>query len=103
MKNKIKQIFIIIAVILIIIYAISLSPKTVQNDVFYSVKIGELITENGIDFQDHFSWHENLPYTYPHWLYDVGIYKIFSLGRMGRRIYINMYIYINIRNMHIFS
>ena len=36
--------------------------------------------ENGIDMQDPFSWHEDLPYTYPHWLYDVGTYLVFEAG-----------------------
>lgn len=30
--------------------------------------------------QDPFSWHENLPYTYPHWAYDTGTYIIYNLG-----------------------
>ena len=46
----------------------------------HCIKIGEHITQNGIDMQDSFSWHENLPYTYPHWVYDVGIYHIYNLG-----------------------
>ena len=28
--------------------------------------------------QDHFSWHENLPYTYPHWGYDLIMYGIYN-------------------------
>ena len=32
--------------------------------------------------QDHFSWHKDLPYTYPHWAYDTGIYLIYHLGEM---------------------
>ena len=64
-KNK-KYIFIAIAIILICIFCIALTPVTLQNDTFYTVKIGELISRNGIDMQDHFSWHEGLAYTYPH-------------------------------------
>ena len=30
--------------------------------------------------KDPFSWHENLQYTYPHWLYDVVIYLVYSIG-----------------------
>ena len=82
-KEKIQNnkdiIFDIFAIILIILFAVSLSPKTLQNDTFYTVKIGKLITENGIDMKDHFSWHEGLPYTYPHWLYDVIMYHIFNI------------------------
>ena len=32
--------------------------------------------------QEPFSWHENLEYTFPHWAYDVMIYKIFTVGGM---------------------
>ena len=64
--NK-KKIFNILAIILIAIFCISLSPKTLQNDTFYTIKIGEHIIQNKeIDMVDPFSWHENLEYTYPH-------------------------------------
>ena len=80
LKENKEMVFEILAILLIILYAVSLAPKTLQNDTYYTVKIGELITQSGIDFKDHFSWHEDLPYTYPHWLYDVIMYKIYSLG-----------------------
>mgnify|MGYP000423704464 FL=1 len=81
MKEKRK--FNIIAVILIILFAISISPKTLQNDTFYTIKIGELIVKNkNIDMLEHFSWHSNLKYTYPHWLYDVIIYLIYNISGM---------------------
>lgn len=79
-KNKKILIFDIIAILLISLYCYSISPKTLQNDTYYTVTIGNLITENGIDMKDHFSWHENLPYTYPHWLYDVIMSKIYNLA-----------------------
>lgn len=55
----------------IILFCIALTPKSFQNDTFYTIKIGQLIRTNGIDYMDHFSWIEGLSYTYPHWLYDV--------------------------------
>lgn len=70
----------IIAILVIAIFAYSLTPKTFQNDTFYTIKIGEHITKTtekitdllpwnkGLDMQDPFSFHENMPYTYPHWL-----------------------------------
>ena len=83
MKNKKKVCFEIMAIVLIAIFCISLAPKTLQNDTFYTIKIGEHIVENGgIDMMDSFSWHEGLEYTYPHWLYDVMIYLIYSVGGM---------------------
>ena len=78
-ENK-ETIFCILAIVLIIFFAISISPKRLQNDTFYTVTIGKLISENGLDGKDHFSWHNNLPYTYPHWLYDLGMYQIYNLG-----------------------
>ena len=35
--------------------------------------------DNGIDMMDHFSFHTNLAYTYPHWLYDVCTYLIYNI------------------------
>lgn len=80
-NKKTKRKFNIIAIICIIIFCITISPKTLQNDTFYTIKIGEHITETGtIDMKDAFSWHKNLKYTYPHWLYDTGIYLIYNAG-----------------------
>ncbi len=73
-----KWFFGIIAIILIAIFCIAMTPVTLQNDMFYTIKIGEQITETGIDMQDHFSWHEGLAYTYPHWLYDLITYYIYA-------------------------
>ena len=38
------------AIILIIIFCMAITPKTLQNDTFYTIKIGEYILENGIIF-----------------------------------------------------
>ena len=77
-KTKIK--FNVLAIFVIIFFCFALTPKTLQNDTYYTIAIGEHILENGIDMKDPFSWHENLPYTYPHWAYDVGTYLIYQLG-----------------------
>ena len=85
MKKEVnKRVFFeILTIILIALFCISLTPKTLQNDTFYTIKIGEhIIQEKGIDMKDPFSWHENLEYTYPHWLYDVMIYSIYNLDGM---------------------
>lgn len=80
-EEKILNIkFIILAMICICIFSVAIVPKGLQNDTFYTIKLGELILENGIDMQEHFTWHEGLPYTYPHWLYDVIIYLIYSIS-----------------------
>ena len=81
-KIKAGRKFTIMAVILIAIFCFALTPVTLQNDTYYTIKIGEHIVNNGIDMQDPFSWHENLPYTYPHWLYDLITYLIYNLFGM---------------------
>lgn len=80
LENRKELIFGILAIILIVVFTKSISPRRLQNDTFYTVTIGKLISENGIDMEDHFSWHEGLPYTYPHWLYDLAMYKIYNFG-----------------------
>ena len=70
--------FNIMAIILIAIFCIALTPVTLQNDTFYTIKIGEHIVKDGIDMQDPFSWHENLAYTYPLCAYDVITYFIYN-------------------------
>ena len=70
------------AILLIIIFSAAITPVTLQNDTYYTIKIGEYILENGITMVDPFSWHEGLEYTFPHWLYDVMIYSIYNIGGM---------------------
>ncbi|MBR3162616.1 MAG: hypothetical protein IKF17_00750 [Clostridia bacterium] len=82
-KDKTVFKFNILAVVLIIIFCVSITPITLQNDTYYTISIGEHILKNGIDMHDPFSWH-NIPYTYPHWGYDVLIYIIYSwFGMVG--------------------
>lgn len=81
MENKTKINFNIVAIVCIIVFCGVIAPITLQNDTFYTIRIGEHILENGIDMHDPFSIHD-IPYTYPHWLYDVGIYLIYKVGGM---------------------
>ena len=82
MEKKTNIKFNILAIICIIIFCFAVTPVTLQNDTYYTIKIGEHIVENGIDMQDPFSWHEDMPYTYPHWLYDLATYGIFHFFGM---------------------
>lgn len=70
--------FTILAIVLISIFCIALTPVTLQNDTFYTIKVGEHIAQYGIDMRDPFSWHEGLGYTYPHWGYDLITYYIYT-------------------------
>lgn len=78
-KNK-ETIFMIIAILGIILFGTAIAPIELQNDTFYTIKIGQYIIDNGISEYDPFSWHEELPYTFPHWLYDVTIGAIYNIG-----------------------
>ena len=91
-KNKEKKnsklkgiIFHIVAIICISLFCAAISPKTLQNDTFYTITIGKYIFNNGCSdlTKDLYSIH-NLPYTYPHWLYDLGMYVIYhNSGQFG--------------------
>ena len=86
---KISNYLIYLIFILFIFYFV---PKTFQNDTFYTIKIGSLIRNNGIDFLDHFCFIKNLSYTYPHFLYDILISFIYDkLGFLG--IYLSTIIF----------
>lgn len=97
MKNK--KLKYILAVILIILFTFSVVPKTFQNDTFYIIELGKSISQNGVDWQDHYSIHENLQYRYPHWLFDLIVSKVdLAFGYTGiyvftrntcKRIYFN--------------
>ena len=77
-KKEINVRFNIVAMICICIFAVGIVGKTLQNDTYYTITLGKYILNNGIDMMEHFSWHEGLIYTYPHWLYDIGIYLIYN-------------------------
>lgn len=88
-----KKKYIIITILSITIIGILMSAKVFQNDTFYTIKVGEAISKYGVDMIDHFSWHD-LKYSYPHWLYDLGIFNIYNLfGFRGLYIF-NMCCYI---------
>ncbi len=98
-KNNIR--FDIMVILLIAMFCFAITPITLQNDTFYTIKIGEHIVNNGIDMKDPFSYHD-LKYTYPHWLYDVGIYLIYNIGGQVRYLYIYNNSNYSVRNIVIY-
>ena len=91
-----EVIFDFLVVICLVIFSIIISPKELQNDTFYTIKCGEYIFQNGILnlTSDPFSWLD-LPYSWPHWLYDLMIYIIYAkLGLDG--IYISTILFATI-------
>lgn len=72
--------FHVIIVFFLIIFCVGIAPKALQNDTFYTIKVGEYISQHGISNlrEDPFSWND-LTYTFPHWLYDLMMYGIFCI------------------------
>jgi len=87
-EKKIRIRFNIMAIVLIIVFCVAISPITLQNDTFYTIKIGEYIMENGIGVEDPFSWHTGIGYTFPHWGYDTMMYLVYNVGGL-QGIYIS--------------
>ncbi|MDR0541778.1 MAG: hypothetical protein LBH19_06150, partial [Dysgonamonadaceae bacterium] len=80
MDKKANISFNISAILTVILFCFAVTPVYFQNDTFYSIKIGRYILENGVDMNDHFSWHNDLPYTYPHWAYDTLLGFLYNIG-----------------------
>jgi len=97
-KNRTKIIFIIA----IIIFTTLVVPKTLQNDTYFAIAIGDLVLDNGIDMMEHFTWHENMSYCYSHWLFDIIIAIVNSCwGFIG--IYVFTIIMANITSLTLFK
>lgn len=73
--EKLKNVLIII---LIIIFTISLVPKTFQNDTFWTIVLGQNILEHGVQNEEELVWHEGLNFINPRWLFDVTIASIYN-------------------------
>ena len=79
-KNRLKVIFNIITAVVFIVFVITLCPKEMQNDTFWSIKVGERLVRDGIFGLDYFSIHENLNYIAHHFLTDVVIYLVYNVS-----------------------
>ncbi len=75
MKEKIKY---LIPILLIIIFMISIVPKSFQNDTFFTIAIGKDILETGVQTEEKLVWHEGLEFTNPRWLFDVIVATIYN-------------------------
>ena len=87
-----KKQFRLFIILSIICLCFCITLRTFENDTFYIIKLGDYIYHNGIDMLDHYSFISNLSYTYPHWLYDLLLYLIYTtFGYFG--IYISNIIF----------
>lgn len=65
----------------------SIFSKTIANDTFFSIPIGERILNEGITEIDNLTWHENLKFTNDRWLFDIFIFKIYDLFKIEGIVY----------------
>ncbi len=77
-KKAISIAFDILVIFCVALLSATLMQKAFQNDTFYTIKIGQLLRTSGLDYIDHFSWHDSLPYMYPHWLYDLATSLVYD-------------------------
>lgn len=77
-KKVISIAFDILVIFCVALLSATFMQKTFQNDTFYTIKIGQLLRTSGLDYIDHFSWHDSLPYMYPHWLYDIATSLVYD-------------------------
>ncbi len=77
MKKKKNFLFGVLVFITIVFLVVLLTPKEIQNDLFYDIKLGDWMRQHGIDLKDHFSFIP-LAYTYPHWLFDILVSFIYT-------------------------
>ena len=68
MKNK--KIYIIFSFLLSFL-SIGLANKTLENDTFSAIKIGEYILKHGVDFKEHLNEFNTLNYHNARWLFNV--------------------------------
>ena len=94
-KKVISIAFDILVIFCVALLSATFMQKTFQNDTFYTIKIGQLLRTSGLDYIDHFSWHESLPYMYPHWLYDIATSLVYDfMGGFAGVYIVNIVTYI---------
>ena len=73
--KKIKK---IIYILIIVFFMISIVPKRMQNDTFFTIAGGREILKNGIEAEEKLVWHEGLKFTNSRWLFDILITIIYN-------------------------
>lgn len=58
----------------------SIFTKSIANDAFFSIPLGERILEEGFKTDDILTWHEGLKFTNDRWLFNLIICLVYRLG-----------------------
>ncbi len=94
-KNK-------LLIFILVLFCISTVRIEFQNDTFFSIAIGKQIMNTGIDMCEHLTWHNNLMYTYSHWLFD--IINLFLYNFAGfKAIYVMILIFTTLIGITLFT
>lgn len=56
----------------------SIFTKTIANDTFFSIPLGERIVQEGFKADDVLTWHEGLEFTNDRWLFNVIVFFIYK-------------------------
>lgn len=68
--KKNKKIYVILALFVIFITAVSVR-RVMQNDIFFTIATGREMLLNGYDNMDHLTWHEGLSFYKLRWAFDI--------------------------------
>ncbi len=77
--KKIQVLYLFILIILIIIGAICVTSKKMENDTFFTIATGNYIMDNGLDECEPFTFHNNLKYIKLRYGFDVLIANIYNI------------------------
>lgn len=84
MKNKNRNLWIIIMGFLVLLSAILLSIKFFDNDGWFILNNGRYIVENGVPLKNPFTWMEGLDIVIQQWLWSVITYIVYEyFGNWG--------------------
>lgn len=86
--KKINKIYIIFALFIIFITAVSVR-KVMQNDIFFTIATGREMLTNGYDNMDHLTWHEGLSFYKLRWAFDIIMTLLYNTtGFMGIYVFV---------------
>ena len=77
--KKYKKLYFIFN-LLIVILTTTLVNKTLQNDTFFTIKMGNYILQNGLTSDEPLTYHTNLKFINHRWLFDVIIAVIYNIS-----------------------
>ena len=100
-KTQVRKVVIILS-ICIFIFSIFLVSKEMQNDTFFTIRIGNDVFENGMSRVDNLTIHDNIQFIHLRWAFDAIIAILYNLFSF-KGIYIFTAIYTGIIGVSFFN